>query len=245
VSASSAQALIEQGYSYTQSLNWSGYAVSSGATVVSDVIGSWTVPTLNCSSTPNAGVSEWVGTGGDGSSSGNLLQTGTVDECVNGSQQNQGWWEEVPNNPNYAFNFSGFPVSAGDTMVATVFETNGGGWETALTDNTTGLTGIMITGHGYGVSTGGAYGSYSTQGSSPSTYSGGTSAEWIVEDYTSGNALVTLANFGTVTFGDLGTSISGWSLTNSDGIEIVNSNDVVLSVPSSPTSSGFSVTYTN
>ena len=237
------------GYQGSTSTNWSGYVVPAAATVT-NVSGTWTVPTLNCAATPNASSSTWVGTGGadsaTGVSSGDLLQTGVEDDCVNGTQVDQGWWELVPNVPNVEQTFSSFPVSPGDTMSAQVYQESSGQWATVLQDTTTGLQGVMITGDAWFVSqissnvvVGATQGSAATV-----TYAGATSAEWIEEVPTNGTdgTLMPFANFGAVTFSTVGTSLAGWTLAPTDQWEIVQ-NGVVLATPSSPIGSGFSVTY--
>jgi len=228
-----------------QNTNWSGYIVPSSGALVTDVSGQWTVPTLDCSVTPNGGAAIWVGIGGygwpTGGTSGTLLQTGVTTDCVNGVQQDAGWFEELPNPSR---DFAGFPVSPGDSIQASVFQGSSGAWETRIDDLTTGLSGVMVTGEGWGVSEDAGNGSFAEQGSTAGlSYSGGYTAEWIVEDYTQNGSLVPLADYGTVDFTDLKTSLASWYLTANEGWAIVQ-NGVVLSTPSSPSSDGFSVSYT-
>jgi hypothetical protein len=233
-----------------QSPNWSGYVLPS-STLITEVAGTWTVPTLNCSATPNASVGVWVGIGGwgwqTGGSSGALLQTGIGSVCTNGVQTNTGWFEEYPSNPNHSYPFTGFPVSAGDTIKATVYEGAGSSvWVTKVDDVTKGLTGVMVTGGAWGVAVDSGNGSFPQQGSAAGlSYSGGYTAEWIVEDNGVGadNSLAPFANFGTVVFTNLTTSASSWSLATSYPVEIVQGGQA-LSTPSAPVGSGFSVSYT-
>lgn len=244
---SSTQSLSEDGPSTSQSQNWSGYVVPS-STLVTDASGEWTVPTLNCSTTPNAGAATWVGIGGygwpTGGSSGALLQTGVTTDCVSGVQENVGWWELVPTSPNQNWDFTGFPVSPGDTIQASVFQSTSGTWETRVDDLSTGLSAIMVTGSGWGVYTDGSGGSFTDQGSAVGiSYSGGYTAEWVEEDYKSAGALTPFADYGTVVFSDLGTSLGSWSLTPSEALEIVQDGQV-LSTPSAPSGGNFSVSYT-
>lgn len=230
-----------------QSPNWSGYAVPSSV-LITAVSGEWTVPTLNCSATPNSGVGIWVGIGGyqwpTGGSSGTLLQTGVTADCVNGVQQNAGFFEEYPSSPNTDKVFIGFPVSAGDQIEASVFQGTTGAWETKVDDLSTGLSGVMVTGGGWGVSADGGNGTFLKQGSTAGLfYSGGYTAEWIVEDYARLGSLVPLADFGTVSFSNLGTSLSPWYLTANEALAIAHGGSV-LATPSSPSGNGFSVSYT-
>jgi hypothetical protein len=229
-----------------QSTNWSGYVLPS-PTALNWVSGSWTAPTLDCSATPNGGVAIWVGIGGypsppDGAS-GTLLQTGITADCIDGAQQNRAWWEQYPSEPNRSADFAGFPISPGDRIQAAVFVGPSGAWQTRLDDLTTGMSGVMTIGSGWGIRSDAAGGAFTQQGdTSGLSFSGGYTAEWIVEDYAELGSPVPLAAYGTVDFSDLSTNLPSWSLTGAEGVEIVQ-DGVVRSVPSAPTPAGFSVSY--
>jgi Peptidase A4 family len=222
----------------------------SSTSIFTDAAGTFTVPTVDCSVTPDGGVSTWVGIGGqgwpDGTSAGALLQTGVTSDCVSGAQVNSGWWELYPSDPNHSYLFSGFPVSPGDMITASVYQDTGGMWWTRLDDTTTGLSGYLKVGGNWGVGTD-ASGVYYTQGSGALlSYTGGYSAEWIVEDYTDTDTqtLAPLADFGTVSFTNLETSASDWFLTPQQGIALIDSSGNALAVPSSPGSDdSFTVSY--
>jgi hypothetical protein len=243
--ASSSQTLTELGARTSPS--WSGYVVPSSSALVTNVSGQWTVPTLNCAVTPNADGSIWVGIGGfgwpTGGSSGTLLQTGIGMHCANGSPQYDGWFEEFPSIPNHSEVFTGFPVSAGDSIEASVYQGSNGNWVTRVDDLTTGLSGWMITGEAWGV--GSDSGStFSDQGSTAGlSYSGGYTAEWIVEAPTVQGSVASLVDYGSVSFGNLRTSLPSWSLT-ADESEAIEQNGTVVSTPSPPGTDGFSVSYT-
>jgi hypothetical protein len=227
----------------TTSPNWSGYVVPSSSAIITYAEGEWTVPTMNCADTPNGDVATWVGIGGTSSTV--LLQTGVTTNCLNGAQQTFGWWEEFPSTPNTSQAFAGFPVAPGDEIKAIVAQNSNGSWETTVSDLTTGLSGYMITGEAWGVSQTGAP-SFTSQGSTAAlSYSGGYTAEWIVEDpgVANSTSYYPFANYGSVTFTNLETDLSSWSLPPSDGWEI-QQNGIVLSVPSAVTSTGFTVNYT-
>lgn len=247
-SASASQILSETAPAPIQSSNWSGFVVPSSVDIVTSVSGQWIVPVLNCQSTPNSGESTWVGIGGEiwptGGTSGVLLQTGIADDCVNGAQQDYGWWEMYPSNPNHEITFTGFPITPGDTIAASVFQVTNGSWETLVSDLTTGLSGIMVTGEGWGVMPIGAP-TFTYQGSTANySYSGGYTAEWVVEDYKEADgSLAPFANYGNVTFTNLRASLATWSLTWDQAWAIVQSG-VTLSTPSAVTADGFSVGYT-
>jgi|GEM_PF-1298775 len=230
----------------TASSNWSGYVLPTSAPVTL-VSGEWTVPTLNCANTPNGNTGTWVGTGGDGANSGALLQTGVNEECVNGAQENFGFWEIYPATPNHSESYSDFPVNAGDTMIATTGYVSNQ-WVTLLEDVNTGLSGVFVAGGEWEVVTtssgtvvGGVQGNASGY-----AYSGGYSAEWIQEDVTNATtgSLFPIPDYGSVTFTELKILPSGNSLPNSDAWEIQNSSGAVLSVPGPYSGSEFTITYT-
>jgi hypothetical protein len=228
------------------SSNWSGYVVPS-ATPVTSVSGEFTVPTLDCAKTRNAGVAAWVGIGGVRSAD-DLLQTGVVSECVAGVQtEDPGWWEEYPENA--AQFFTNMPISPGDQIEASVSQGADLSWTTRVDDLTTKVSGVMHTG------TGGQWGTIRDadgaplsppQDSSTFTYAGGGTAEWIVEDFGNSIGLVPFADFGTVTFTGLTTSLPAWGLTADEQVGLGDRAGLLLAEPSAPDSSGkgFSVAYT-
>lgn len=229
------------------SANWSGYVVPS-ASLVTQVSGQFTVPKLDCSGGVHAGVSTWVGIGGAGTAAGPLLQTGVRSVCISGTQfANAGWWAEFPRYPEVDFG-STF-VSAGDSMRASVSRNTDGSWTTRLDDLTTGISGVMTTGKSYGT----------VRDSDPSVwlqedgsavgavYSGGYTAEWIVEDFEQADMpLVALADFGSIAFGGLTTSLPSWELTADERIGIGDADGNLWAAPTGPDPSGrgFAVRYT-
>jgi hypothetical protein len=230
-----------------------GYVLPSAtnSAVFTYVSGEWTVPTLNCADTPNNRSATWVGTGGfgwaTGGTSGVLLQTGTEDDCSGGVQSDTGWFEIYPSTPNTQETFKDFPVSPGDTLRAVIEINTDDEWTTVLENLTTGLQGVFSVGYEWDVATianNTLVGPI--QGTATGTsYSGGDSAEWVVEDtgvaFSSSN--YPFANFGTVTFSDLTTDLSSWTLPNSDAVEMAQGG-VTLAVPGPVTNSSFTVTYT-
>jgi hypothetical protein len=235
---------------YAISGNWSGYVLPSPASTLTDATGTFTVPTLDCTVTPDAGMAAWVGIGGDdfavNGPSGSLLQTGVISNCDGGVQDNQACWELWPSDPNQEFSFDNFPVTAGDTITASVYQDASGTWWTQVDDTTTGTSGWLKVGGNWGVGTD-ASAVYYTQGSAALlAYAGGYTADWIVEDYTEpgGQSLAPLADFGAVTFTDLTTSNTTWYLTPQDGLALDDGNGNLLATPSPPADDGsFTVTY--
>jgi Peptidase A4 family len=224
--------------------NWSGYVVPS-TTPVTSVSGDFTVPTLNCK-TPNAGEAVWVGTGGAGAASGDLLQTGVVSDCIGGVQtENPGWWEEYPQYP--ARLFTSMTVSPGDQIEASVTQGVDLSWTTRLDDLTTGISGLMHTGDHWGTVLDTDTTTWLSTPTDASTvsYTGGRSAEWIVEDYGTSGGLVPFADFGTVAFTNLTESLP-FALTAREQVGLGDKSGLLLAAPSAADSSGtgFSVAYT-
>jgi hypothetical protein len=162
-------------------------------------------------------------------------------------QTDSGWFEIFPSTPNYQETFEDFPVSAGDVILAKVEINTDNEWTTVVENLTTGLQGVFSVGYEWDVST------IATntlvgriQGTATGTsYSGGDSAEWITEDpgVANSSSYYPFANYGSVTFSDLTTNLSSWTLPNSDAYEIVQ-NGATLSVPGPVINDGFTVTYT-
>jgi hypothetical protein len=166
--------------------------------------------------------------------------------CSGGVQVvNPAWWEEFPEYP--AVNFNSMSVSPGDQIQASVYRATDSSWYTRLDDLTTGISGLMHTGEAWGTVADSAPTTWLQQEGDASTvsYTGGSSAEWILEDpaYVNGTQ-APLAHFGTVAFANLTTSLPPWSLTPSEAIGIGDKNGLLLAAPSAPSGNAFSVTYT-
>ncbi|PYH47115.1 A4/G1 family peptidase [Aspergillus saccharolyticus JOP 1030-1] len=205
------------------SSNWAGAVlVGTGYTAVT---AEFTVPTP---SVPSGGssreqycASAWVGIDGDTCDTA-ILQTG-VDFCIEGSTVSYDAWYEWY--PDYAYDFSGISISAGDVIKVTVDATS----KTAGTATVENVTkGTTVT----------------------HTFSGGVdgdlceyNAEWIVEDFEEDDSLVPFADFGTVTFSSASATKSGSSVGPSGAtiIDIEQNNEVLTSVSTS--SSEVVVTY--
>lgn len=166
---------LENSTNVQYSSNWAGAVlISTGFT---SVTGTVVVPHLSAgSSGTESAASAWVVI--DGDTYGNaILQTG-IDFYVDGSSISyDAWYEWLP---DYAYTFTGFTLSAGDSIRMTVTASS----KTAGTAKIENLTTGKSVSH-----------SFSGQ---PSL--GEVNAEWIVEDFESNGALVPFANFGTVTF---------------------------------------------
>jgi hypothetical protein len=157
------------------STNWSGYAVTG--TSFTSALGSWTVPAVNCTKTPNTYSAFWVGI--DGYSSKTVEQTGTLSDCSGETPQYLAWYEFYPAG---SIEITSVPVKPGNKMSAEV-SYNGSEFTIKITDETTGKSFSK---------------SQKVAGAKRS------SAEWIAEApcCTSGGDILPLSDFGTGSFGE-------------------------------------------
>ncbi len=165
-----------------ESTNWSGYAVTGSS--FTKALGSWTVPTVDCSATPNTYAAFWVGI--DGWTSDTVEQTGTDSDCDGTTPSYYAWYEFYPN-PSYLI--SSVPVSPGNVISASVTY-SGSEFTITITNETTGKS---------------ASKSSRVRGAALS------SAEWIAEApcCTNSGGILPLSDFGTVDFGQDYTDVSG------------------------------------
>jgi len=198
------------------SSNWAGAVlIGSGYT---SVTGTFTVPTP---STAGSG-SAWVGIDGDTCSTA-ILQTG-IDWTKSGSSITYDAWYEWY--PDYAYDFSGISLAAGNTIKVTVTassKTSG----TATIQNVS--TGKTVT-HTFSGQTSGSLCE--------------TNAEWIVEDFEENGGQVQFADFGTVTFTGASATKSGSSVGVSGAtiIDMEQGSQVLVTCNTSG-SSGVTCTY--
>ncbi len=99
--------------------NWSGYVAATNLKKpqkdsVTDVSGSWIVPKITRSAT-NTYCAIWIGI--DGFTSGTVEQLGTEHDWINGAAQHYAWFEMYP---NASYQITGFPVTVGDSISASV-----------------------------------------------------------------------------------------------------------------------------
>ena len=158
------------------SSNWSGYAVTGSNFTYAN--GSWHVPQVSCSVTPNTYSAFWVGI--DGYSDKTVEQVGTESDCSGTTPVYYAWYEFYPAPPVV---ISLVPISPGDRMGAWV--TYGGGVFTIfIEDYTTGASFIVA---------------------SPVSGAKRTSAEWIAEAPCTGagcGIILPLADFVRVNYGE-------------------------------------------
>ncbi|ROV95943.1 hypothetical protein VMCG_07942 [Cytospora schulzeri] len=204
------------------SSNWAG-AVLIG-TGYKSVTGTFVVPTPSEPSGGNSrteyAASAWVGIDGD-TASNSILQTGIDVYAEDGEVAFDAWYEWYP---DYAYDFSGITISAGDTITVTVTATSKKAG-TAVVENVSKGTSVTHT--------------FTSQSNALEELN----AEWIVEDFSEGYSLVPFADFGTVTF-------TGATATGSSGtvgpsgatlIDIEQDGEILTS--SSTTSTSVTVEY--
>jgi hypothetical protein len=166
------------------SSNWSGFAVTGKD--FNFAKGSWHVPEVDCTKTPNTYSSFWVGLDGDLSTSDTVEQTGTESDCDGTTPRYYAWYEFYPAG---SFIISSMPVVPGDVMGASVTYADGV-FTLGIHNRTTGAE-FSITG----------------------TVSGAkrSSAEWIAEApcCTASGGILPLADFDVVKFGEDYTSDAG------------------------------------
>jgi hypothetical protein len=202
-----------------ESTNWAGAALQTSG--VTEVTGTFTVPKPTV---PSGGSSRneycgaaWVGI--DGYSDADLIQTGVLWCVENGEFEYEAWYEYLPAS---LIAYSGITVTAGSVVTVTATKTSNNGGTTTLT------AGGKTVSH-----------TFSNQ-NSPLP---GTSAEWIVEDFTSGSSLVPFANFGTVTFTGASALVNGATVApGGSGSTIIDLESSSGSILTSTSISGSSVT---
>ena len=210
-----------------QSPQWAGYVVMSNLIlqqpVVTSVRGSWTVPAVESSGNDTYSA-VWVGIGGYGEQS--LIQTGTLQQFVNGVPTYYAWYELLPNRAVRILNVS---VQPGDKIMASVNLVEGSvdSWSVEISDVTSG-------------------------DSFQRTFSYASnrfSAEWVVERPTVGGNISTLADFGSVIFSDCSAKVDNETGTVSSfpGYQVVMYNQggeqLVTVSPLNSGGSGFTVDY--
>ncbi len=211
------------------SLNWSGYVVETSLTspqkgAVTDVKGTWILPSVHHWIMPYAASCVWIGI--DGNSS--IEQVGTDSDYCQGTPTYYAWYEMYPNNAVMA----NLKISPGDKISAEVKYLGQDNFRLMINDTTTGK-------------------SFSTTQKAPAAQE--SSAEWIVEAPSYSWRILSLANFGTVTFTNAQATLNGHTGTISDAawkydaVTMTTSSGTVKAQESTLSSSGtsFSVIWHN
>ncbi|RFU72636.1 aspergillopepsin-2 precursor [Trichoderma arundinaceum] len=202
-----------------ESTNWAGAAITTSG--ITEVSGTFTVPQP---SVPAGGSSQneycgaaWVGI--DGYSNADLIQTGVLWCIQDGEFLYEAWYEYLPAS---LIAYSGISVGAGSVVTVTATKT---GTNSGVTTLSSGGRTVSHT--------------FSRQ-NSPLP---GTSAEWIVEDFTSGSSLVPFADFGSVTFTGASAIVNGATVTpGGDAAVIIDLEDASGDIITSTNVSGGTVT---
>jgi hypothetical protein len=157
------------------SSNWSGYAVTGADGSITDVKGSWIVPSVTCAQgAPDSYSSFWVGIDGYGSST--VEQLGVDANCISGKAEYSAWVEFYPHWPS---TINTVKVEPGNTIFAEVSSSAKGQFTVSLNNQSNGQSFSLST---------------KMQQAKLS------SAEWIVEAPWSSGVLP-LANFNVASFG--------------------------------------------
>ena len=212
-----------------KTLNWAGYVAETHlknprSHSVTDVQGTWQVPTLVSSGTLDTSSAIWVGI--DGVSDQTVEQIGTEQDWTGGAPVYYAWFEMYPTRGYY---LSTFPVEPGDQISAEV-QVVGKNLFALSISNLTQNAGFSIT---------------------KKRSAKCSSADWIVEaPYL--HRILTLADFGLVTFTDCSATIEGVqgpindiSWQNQAEIMEARKTASVLAQPSALTTNatGFTVTW--
>lgn len=237
--------LVPSAVSLWESTNWAGYAISPppAGQVVSEVSGQWEVPMVR--GTGTAYSVTWVGI--DGFSSGSVEQIGTASNLVNGTPQYYAWWEMYPANSMQEISPTKFAVNPGDLITAIVTFDGTVGSGKSKADQFT----LTITDR---PASGGALETFS-ETSSLNGVVKLSSAEWIEEVPSTNRGVLTLANFGSVTFinaeaattatGTTGGTLEGLgNYAAIDEIYMVNSRGTeIIAATSALAGNNFTVAY--
>jgi hypothetical protein len=158
--------------------NWSGYAITSTTGSVTEVIGSWVVPSVDCTTGPaTAFASFWLGI--DGFKSSTVEQIGTDSDCWDGVPAYYVWYEFYPSQLVSVPVFD-LVINPGHVVSAKVKYVDGQ-FTVSITN--------LFTGQSFST----------TQAITTATRS---SAEWIAEaPSNAAQGLLPLANFRTIRFG--------------------------------------------
>ncbi|CZR50188.1 related to aspergillopepsin II precursor [Phialocephala subalpina] len=192
--------------------NWAGSVITT--TGVKEVTGTFTVPTPSSEGSGSA----WVGIDGDSCQTA-ILQTGIDWTNSGGDITYDAWYEWYP---DYAYDFSSSDISlsAGDSITVTVKATSETGGTAVIENTTTGET-VKHT--------------FSGEGSEGDLCE--YDAEWIIEDFESGDSLVSFADFGTVEFTGATATTSSGTVEAGDGsiLDIEQSSEILTKCSASGT----------
>ena len=204
------------------SRNWSGFIVCCNASLVTDVVGSWTVPKVACSSQSYSTqlALAWVGIDGGINASNTVEQIGTASRCNPGNSTGvyYAWYEWYPALPRRLL--SPYTVVPGDIVTAEV-KWDGSQFIASMRDQS-------------------EYWSVERVNSTIASVASRASAEWILEAPTNSTTLsiIPLANFGKLFFENCSATVGAGSgpLGTFQLIQetMVDSNSYTKAVPMLP-----------
>jgi len=206
--------------------NWAGYAVVSNlkaplSGAVTDVKGTWQVPSVSASDSAYTYSSSWVGI--DGYSDGTVEQTGTEHDMTPDGPVYYAWIEMYP---KVGYRIHNFPVERGDTISAEVQYVANNRFALTISNLTKNVSFFTI----------------------QRTKARRQSAEWIVEAPFSRGTLP-LADFETITFSGCTATLSGHTGAindrswQADAIDMADADGNVKAQTSSGGGTGFSVNW--
>jgi hypothetical protein len=227
--------------------NWSGYAVDTAPAAVTEVAGSWTVPSVTVSGGGTKYSASWLGIDGDNSST--VEQIGTDSDQKNGQPSYYAWFEMYPSNYYYVdwATGTGIPASSNVPSAALVGANDMISADVKFLSTSGKLSTFQLT-----ITDTPAGGGLARNFSITQTIKGAarSSAEWVLEQ------TGTLSNFGSETFtnaqatingatGTIGTFLQGDSSTVVYKEDIVDRHGVSLDRTSelNSTGDGFTVYY--
>jgi hypothetical protein len=211
--------------------NWFGYnqgTLEKGVKLFTSVSAKWTIPKATQHTAGQAEDSaDWIGIGGGCVNAGctvtddTLIQTGTEQDVGTGGAASYDAWYELVPAPE--FKISGFKVSAGDSMSASISLVVPALWKITISDLTKGET-------------------YTTRVPYTSTED---TAEWIEEtplEISVPPSLASLPNLTDPRWADTTVNGANAKLKASERVDLVNSSGSVIGAPSLPvaTDNGFS-----
>ena len=204
---------LDRAYGGLVSYNWSGY-VATGSTF-NGISAKWNVPAVEPSSTPQ-GSATWIGI--DGVSNNSLIQTGTAQDSGGGQTGYYAWYEILPARPVVIG-----AVNPGDQMSASIVYDSSNQWTVTITDLTNGNK---------------ASGNFDN-------IEPRASAEWVEEAPTSTqtDTVMTLADFGSATFTDLGMDAASPDSVTLNPVEMADGAGDVIAYPGGISNDAFTVTY--
>ena len=116
-----------------QSTNWGGYAATMPGQPFRFIRGTFFVPYVNCSTTPDSFSAHWVGMDGFGTDT--VEQAGVLAACNGGTPRYAAWYEMFPRFPVYP----GIAIRPGDSVtVSLFFQRSTGRFTIVLTDTSNG-----------------------------------------------------------------------------------------------------------